>query len=250
MPALIGRGPRSPSVSTGSSRLNVGRLLMVALWVSLPGADVGGAWSGVDRARAAGRILSRRSDSHPTAQACALGARVRRRGKTGSPHGFGDPRSSVSCAAITLRARFAPLRACHGAHSRASLRTRPAAREQTSSAVADLELRRRDTCCGSEPCERRVAGDRRENTLQGRPPARSRISTPPRRRARRGPRTWPGRIPSSREVFSRAVEQFAEQHVSHRRSRSGYCRGREIVQVETDPPPNFARSKGNRRLLT
>ena len=56
--------------------------------------------------RAAGRILTRRA--------------VRRRGKTGSPHCLGDPRSSVSCAAVTFRARFTPLRACHGAHRRAS----------------------------------------------------------------------------------------------------------------------------------
>ena len=37
-------------------------------------AQMPGARSGVDSARAAGRILSRRSDSHPNAQACALGA--------------------------------------------------------------------------------------------------------------------------------------------------------------------------------
>ena len=50
--------------------------------------------------------------------------------------------------------------------------------------------RRRGARCGSEPCERRVARDRRENTSQGRMPARS--------------RTWPGRSPSSRRrVFPR-----------------------------------------------
>ena len=44
---------------------------------------------------------------------------VRRRGKTQLPHGFSDPRSSVSCAAVTFRARFSDF-ADHAASSRTS----------------------------------------------------------------------------------------------------------------------------------
>ena len=121
---------------------------------------------------AAGRILSRRA--------------VRRRGKTGSPHGFGDPRSSVSCAAVMLRARFTPLRACHGAHRRASQNAPCGTCAEPTSHSAN-SYGQRETCCGSEPCERRGARARRENPSQGRTPDRSRISTPPRRRARWDP---------------------------------------------------------------
>jgi len=56
----------------------------------------------------------------------------------------------------------------------------------------------RDTCCGSEPCERRVTRDRRET-------------------ARAGPS--PAQVTDLRNQFpgaavSRAVERFAEQYVS------------------------------------
>jgi hypothetical protein len=59
---------------------------------------------------------------------------------------------------------------------------------------------RRDTCCGSEPCERRVAGDRREIASAGPSPAQVtdlRLLQP---------------VPGA--AVSRAVERFAEQHVS------------------------------------
>ena len=42
---------------------------------------------------------------HPSAHRCWSDAPVRRRGRTGSSPYVGDPRSSVSCAAVTLRAR-------------------------------------------------------------------------------------------------------------------------------------------------
>ena len=49
---------------------------------------------------------------------------------------------------------------------------------------------RAETCCGSEPCERRDTRDRRENASQGRIPARS--------------RTWPVTRPAARRrVFPR-----------------------------------------------
>ena len=57
-----------------------------------------------------------------------------------------------------------------------------------------------ETCCGSEPCERRDSRDRGENASEGRVQARS--------------RTWPALCPIPGEAFSRAVERFAEQHVS------------------------------------
>ena len=49
-------------------------------------------------------------------------------------------------------------------------------------------------------CERRAARDRRENASEGRVQARS--------------RTWPALYTLPGEAFSRAVERFAEQHVS------------------------------------
>ena len=55
---------------------------------------------------AAGRILTRRSGSTPW--------------KTGSPQRFGDSRSSVSCAAVTLRARFTFCSASRRSQSRLS----------------------------------------------------------------------------------------------------------------------------------
>jgi hypothetical protein len=163
--------------------------------------------------RAAGRILSRRA--------------VRRRGKTGSrsPHRLGDPRSSVSCAAVTFRARFTPLRVCHGAHRRAS-QNAPAARAQLSvvdrrppSATGDMRRQR--------TCERRAAGDRRENTSQGRLPARS--------------RTWSGRVPlSRRSVFPRrrAVRRAACVPAPLERSVAGACIETDHYRLAGCSPPS------------
>jgi hypothetical protein len=126
------------------------------------------------------------------------GPGVRRRGKTGSPQRFGDPRSSVSSAAVTFRARFTLCSVSRRSQSRLS--------EAPCGEPCVRPGLRRDTCCGSEPCERRVARDRRETASAGPSPAQAtdlRLLQPE-----------PG------AAVSRAVERFAEQRVSRREPQS------------------------------
>ena len=68
---------------------------------------------------AAGRILSRRSDSHPNAHA-RWGPGVRRRGKRGPPQPIGDPRSSASLRAGHVSSPFFFYRVSRRSQSRLS----------------------------------------------------------------------------------------------------------------------------------
>ena len=79
------------------------------------GGEMGSVWLGMVT-----QSDSRRRSAHSDPRS---GSTPWKNGLSTSLH---YPRSSVSCAAVTLRARFTPLRVCHGAHSRA-LRTHAAA---------------------------------------------------------------------------------------------------------------------------
>jgi hypothetical protein len=148
---------------------------------------------------AAGRFLTRRSDSHPNAQACALGPRGSTPWKNGlSAPLLPTPRSSASCAAVTLRARFTVF-VCHGAHSRASQKNPAASSPRRATLITAL---RRDICCGSEPAS--GASHATDGKTLRREDCR--------------PGHGPGRVasPHPEEGFSRAVERFAEQRVARR----------------------------------
>src|SRR6188472_882491 len=104
----------------------------------------------------------------------------------------------MSCAAVTLRARFTFCSASRRSQSRLS----EASCGEWSASSSPL---RRDTCCGDEPCERRVARDRRETASAGPSPAQVTDL--------RLLQSAPG------AAVSRAVERFAKQRVSCRTSR-------------------------------
>ena len=115
---------------------------------------------------------------------------------------------------------------CHGAHSRASQNT------PCSELSGSPELRR-DTCCGSEPCERRGARDRRETASAGPSPAQVtdlRLRQP---------------VPGA--AVSRAVERFAEQRVSRRRSASAASPVRTSALRSRRPELPSRGSHGTRR---
>src|SRR6187455_2544967 len=118
----------------------------------------------------------------------------------------------MSCAAVTLRARFTFCSASRRSQSRLS----EASCGEWSASSSPL---RRDTCCGDEPCERRVARDRRETASAGPSPAQVTDLRPLQ--------------PAPGAAVSRAVERFAKQRVSRRELREWLAQSRTAGLRET-----------------